>query len=253
MWLDMNTCQISVLDVLHFTRKAFQKTTPERDFAVISCRLSGETVFTCHGEETYASPQDMVLIPAGVTYGQDSSEEEIVCVHLKIEGLQCDRILGFHCEALHLQQHFLRLHDIWQAREKGYLLKCKSMIFDILYELICLSEGEEADKVRPVIVPAVQYIREHYFEKDFSLFEAISVAYISPAYFRRIFKAVYGITPSSFVNGLRIDRAKGLLAGSMVAMQEIAEQCGFQNEKYFFLVFKKLVGATPSEWRRMHI
>lgn len=132
------------------------------------------------------------------------------------------------------------------------MLKCKSMICDILFELLALKGSDALLESRSVIEPAVQYIRKHCLEGDFSLSCAIAQSYVSPAYFRRVFKVAYEMKPACFVNSLRIDHAKSLLAGSGLGMREIAEQSGFQGEKYFFSVFKKIAGTTPLEWRRTH-
>ena len=55
-------------------------------------------------------------------------------------------------------------------------------------------------------------------------------------------------TVIQFVNGLRIDYAKALLEGRTLSVAEIAEKAGFSDEKYFYTVFKKQVGISPTRW-----
>ncbi len=252
MWLCEEDCSFRILDILRFRRDSTAKRTAARDFAVISCRLSGKATFWDGDTPVPASPQDFLLIPAGIAYRQEDSDEEVICIHLALEGLTVRRILSFHCISPHLQQCFITLHTLWQSREQGYLLRCRSLIYDILFELVRLSGDGEIERARPIIAPAVDYIRAHYLDKDFSLSRAIAAAFISPAYFRRVFKTVYGVTPSLFVNRMRADLAKLLLADHSRTLPDISDACGFLNQKYFFAVFKKIVGTTPSAWRRAH-
>jgi two-component system, response regulator YesN len=47
-----------------------------------------------------------------------------------------------------------------------------------------------------------------------------------------------------------VDKAKLLLLDRALTMEEIASRIGFEDAKYFARVFKKEVGASPSEFRR---
>ncbi len=50
----------------------------------------------------------------------------------------------------------------------------------------------------------------------------------------------------------RVDIAKSLLVSSSLEISEIARKCGFSDEKYFFRIFKKYSGTTPSVYRKNH-
>ena len=49
---------------------------------------------------------------------------------------------------------------------------------------------------------------------------------------------------------VRIEQAKLLLRDTSKKIFEISEQTGFSNPKYFNYVFKRIVGATPLDWRK---
>ena len=110
------------------------------------------------------------------------------------------------------------------------------------------SEFRANYKTDALIAPGVAYIQAHFAEQDFSLSHAISLSHISAAYFRRRFFKLYEMSPLRFVNECRINRAKELLKSGLAA-SEIARKIGFTNEKYFYAVFRKYVGLTPSEWK----
>ena len=71
---------------------------------------------------------------------------------------------------------------------------------------------------------------------------------ITPGYFRSIFKSFYGVSPKSYINGLKIARAKELLASGMYSVTEAAVMSGYTDMSHFSREFKKVVGITPKNY-----
>ena len=71
---------------------------------------------------------------------------------------------------------------------------------------------------------------------------------MSETYFRRIFSKNFGISPIRFINNLKIDRARELLASGLYTISNVAELSGFHDESYFSREFKKHSGKTPKEY-----
>lgn len=254
MWLDTEKCDLKIIDILRLKRKKYVRENDEaRDFTVISCRISGETVFVCGQKQIKADPDNLTIIPAMVNYTQISLDEDIICLHIDMVGLDLNEIKSFFCPLPHVKQIFITLYDTWHAKENGYMLKCKGLIYDILFELNKLSYCHDVKRSQSIMAPTLKYVNENYCNRDFSLSKAIEMSHISPAYFRRLFKSVYGVTPNTFINRLKIERAKVLIAEQTHTLAEVSELCGFLNEKYFFAVFKNTVGSTPTEWSRTNI
>jgi AraC-like DNA-binding protein len=65
----------------------------------------------------------------------------------------------------------------------------------------------------------------------------------------RVFKQRHGITPLGYVNALRIERAKGLLADTTQSVTDVAGRLGFDNLAYFSRLFRKRAGQTPTAFR----
>lgn len=57
------------------------------------------------------------------------------------------------------------------------------------------------------------------------------------------------MTASELVNSRRMVYAANLLVSSDMSVTEIAEACGIENKSYFFRLFKKHYGITPSLYR----
>lgn len=63
-------------------------------------------------------------------------------------------------------------------------------------------------------------------------------------------KNIYGSTPNTYIQDLRIEMASRLLRQDRnLNISEIAYQCGFSDPKYFSRCLKKAKGCTPTEYR----
>jgi len=71
----------------------------------------------------------------------------------------------------------------------------------------------------------------------------------SPGYISTMFKRYAEGGFNSYVTEKRIGIARNLLKDRSISIQEVAEACGYYNAKYFSVVFKKVVGQTPREYR----
>ena len=68
----------------------------------------------------------------------------------------------------------------------------------------------------------------------------------------RMMKKYYNMSPAEFVNELRLDYCIHLLTRSDVSVVDICYGCGFENLSWFYKVFNKKYGTTPSKYRKNH-
>lgn len=73
---------------------------------------------------------------------------------------------------------------------------------------------------------------------------------ISSGYLSTMFKSEIGTGFNEYLTELRISMATHMLEASETDLHIIALQCGFQDYSYFFKVFKKKTGVTPSEFMK---
>jgi AraC family transcriptional regulator len=97
----------------------------------------------------------------------------------------------------------------------------------------------------------VEFIREN-LHQDISLSDLAGIAGLSRFHFTRAFKRTTGLTPYQFILSARVERAKSSLTNSDKSMFEIAQSLGFGSQSQFAAAFRKLVGTTPSQFRRGH-
>lgn len=93
-----------------------------------------------------------------------------------------------------------------------------------------------------------QYLTDN-LKEDINLKDTASKFNLSPYYFSRTFKKVFGYNFSDYLNLIRIDEAKKLLKDNSLSVKEICYLVGYSDPNYFSKVFKKYEGVTPTEYR----
>lgn len=74
---------------------------------------------------------------------------------------------------------------------------------------------------------------------------------LSPNYFGDLIKKETGKSPQEYIQNKIIDLAKEKIIGSEKTVNQIAYELGFQYPQHFTRIFKKRVGCTPSEYRKL--
>lgn len=92
------------------------------------------------------------------------------------------------------------------------------------------------------------YVDEHITE-ELDLNVVAEVFNRTPGYISTLFKKYEEGGFNNYINKERIEIAKKLLADRNIAIREIGEMCGYNNSKYFSVVFKKMTGDTPRSYR----
>jgi len=93
-------------------------------------------------------------------------------------------------------------------------------------------------------------MKQKFSDSSYSVYETAGKINMSEAYFRRLFRSEYGMSPSEYLISLRIAHAKNLLTYQNSSVSEIAIACGFSDIYYFSRRFKKETGMTPTEYKR---
>lgn len=143
------------------------------------------------------------------------------------------------------------------GKPAGYEFIQENLVNVILFKLIRsaksnLSQAETEEKSHDVlrIEQAADFLRGQY-RSEFSLNEVAHIADLSPYHFIRVFKAHTGKTPYEFLLEVKIEKAKQLLSHKNLTITDICLSCGFNNPSHFSLMFKRKIGVSPSEYRKL--
>ena len=94
-----------------------------------------------------------------------------------------------------------------------------------------------------------RYIEEN-LSSDLSLSALAKKCFYNPSYFSRIFKERFGLSPSQYITGKRLERVSELLLSTDMTVDKIAEDVGFADRKSLYNAFSKHFSTTPAKYRQ---
>ena len=143
-----------------------------------------------------------------------------------------------------------------QAKKPHYKLCVQGMTQQLIALLLrqCVSVQENKTdknhlKLKNIIVPALSKIHTDY-AKELSIDELSGLCMVSKSHFCRTFKKAMGVTPVQYINSYRIDVASAMLKNTDESCGAIAGLCGFEDQSYFYRLFKLLKGVSPTSLRK---
>ena len=123
-----------------------------------------------------------------------------------------------------------------------------------LYAMPRLQEDNPEDEsVREagnhLVKAALAYMKDHCTEQHLSLGEVADHVYVSQWHLSKLLNRETDQSFFDLLGGMRIAKAKKLLADPALRIHEIAEMAGFSDVAHFSRSFKKVTGCTPGEYR----
>jgi YesN/AraC family two-component response regulator len=128
--------------------------------------------------------------------------------------------------------------DKWMQRRK----QADAAVKEEQAQVIAIQEQSPVERVK-------EYVRSN-LPNEITLTEAAARVFLNPSYLSQLFKQQSHINFVDFVLEERMREAKRLLVLTSLRISEIARRIGFFDLAYFSAAFKKMVGCTPSEYRK---
>lgn len=182
-------------------------------------RTIGECGSWKRGQVLMVCAQIVSAVNSALTESIECSDEDAVALAGALSHLQS-------CATIHEMQSMVAQH-IRQNTER----------------ILSASLSVPGDVVRTVKA----IVNEHYSE-NISLRTIAKDVYLSPSYLCLLFKQETGQTLTSYITGVRIERAKYLMQNRNKKLIDICFEVGFNDSKYFSRVFKKYTGESPSAY-----
>lgn len=134
---------------------------------------------------------------------------------------------------------------------RNYSEVCHMITKEIL-AIMTIVETEKRQQYNKPIRDIQRYIHLNY-DKQLSLHDLSVVVDLNPVYLSKLFKQQTGQGIVDYITDVRIEEAKTLLVETNNTIMAIAEEVGFLDDKYFSKQFKKVLGISPSEYRKLHM
>lgn len=226
----------------------------------------GEGWYTIRGETYPVKQNQYIIIPPGTPYSFGASEQDpwtIYWVHF-MGKLSKEFLPSTPVPATILPGEYSRLQDRIQLFEEIY--SCFSMGYIkeyMIYSSMCLymflTSFLYLEQYRYINLPnhkeysfasrAIHYMNEHV-ERNLTLDQLAAYFKYSPSHFSMLFQKETGVSPINYFIRLKIQKACQYIVLTSLKLNEIATKLGFEEPAYFSRTFTKVMGISPSEYRK---
>ena len=175
------------------------------------------------------------------------SEFDETLVHSVSDLSPLDKMI--HVEDMESERDtFLKLVSLFTSAEGAYRAQASAILKQLLLKII---ETVDENALPARMVEALDnYIRENAGD-DISNTEIGAIFGYHPFYISKVLKDRKGTTLRQYIISYRLKLAKKLLEESSKSVNEIAEDCGFNDPSYFTKTFKSAFGMTPKDYRNL--
>ncbi len=238
--------------------------------------VSGDITAVVNGAKLgHLSPGHLLYIPAGMPYklkGQylrlvvitfdptsDTPEPEERIKPVPTAELNPDSVHSvagltpldgmIHIEDMESERDgLLRLVNLFTSAEGSYRAQASASLKQLLLKII---ETVDENALPTRMVEALDnYIRDNAGD-DISNTEIGAIFGYHPFYVSKVLKDRKGTTLRQYIIAYRLKLAKRLLAESAKSINEVAEECGFNDPSYFTKTFRGAFGMTPKDYRNL--
>lgn len=245
--------------------------------------LDGEQLTETNKHKYRIEKNQIILIPPGYKHTNTCTSEEgmtYFCAHFDIDEPQIHHDLICYCDFIFTQKNtvYFKLKNIidkWinllntniDNTSMTYKLESEIILMELIIELLKYAESKKNLELegndstlyyaRNIREKIKQNFREFSLNPSEDKLKTLTMKYIanelniSTGYLLVNFKAVYNISPKSYLNQLKFDEAKVLLAHPNITLSEIGERVGYKNVSHFSRQFKIWSGMSPFEFRTM--
>lgn len=256
--------KVLVVDDEHLIRRGIAKIIGE----ITATHLA--VTQAANGEEALAFmaaiPFDLLLTDikmpkmGGIEFLKRSSREYPAVVKIVLSGFD---EFDYVREALRNQVEDYLLKPVDEGELKMAVVKAARLVLASrstdptgckeFFERFALPEtagAREANRTGTTIKLVKTYLKKNY-QKHISLESAASFACVNPNYLSEMFRRETGITFVDYLTQVRIEAAKKILLDPRIRAYEVGLKVGYDDPVYFSKVFKKFVGLSPKDFRKV--
>ena len=195
-----------------------------------------------------ASAGMLLFLPKGCAYRIQTGREHFShytvnfeATAVRSEGWRVLCVEGM--ERAHPRMERLVAH--FKEGRRNSLLSSRAELYRLLAMLV--AEGDAHSALRALLSPAVDRLKER---EAVPIPALAALCHMSVTHFRRQFQKAFGESPLQYRNRFLAERGKDLLEEGR-SVKEIAYLLGVSDAAYFSRLFRKQVGLSPEEFRRL--
>ena len=133
---------------------------------------------------------------------------------------------------------------IEQANVSSGILKIKDIYLKIINNV------NEKKKCSPMALLTIKYIEENYYSNDLNINYISDKLEVTSSYLSKLLKKETGLSFIDYLTNIRMKKAMYIMEDPTIKIYDVAELVGYSNQHYFCRAFKRVVGFSPTEYKR---
>ncbi|MFC7441742.1 AraC family transcriptional regulator [Laceyella putida] len=239
------------------------------DLSEIVYISEGEGTFIINDKTYTAEKGDILIYNKGVIHEEYSNPAHPLKTYfcgvsnLVIEGMKELHIIPSNIEPVIRNSKYSHkvesyISDIFEEsslQAEGYEIICRNLLISLITLIIRIVKLQNVNSIsddsHSLAYRIKEYIDKNY-TKNITLNDIADNLYLNQYYLSHVFKKEMKNSPINYLINRRIGEAKRLLVSTDMKVWEIARIVGYENPNYFTLLFKKMTGESPKQFKQNH-
>jgi AraC-like DNA-binding protein/ligand-binding sensor protein len=150
-------------------------------------------------------------------------------------------------ETFRMSEDFIHQIDRHQDVDK-LAMWTSDTIRQFMTQAFDLARAKHSD----VVFKVTNYIKRNC-AKRLPLALLAKEVFLSKSYLSSIFKHELGMSVTTYITNVRVEKSKRMLLENKQSLAFIAAQCGFRDQSYFTKVFKRVTGLSPKKYKSANL
>ncbi|MGG4146489.1 AraC family transcriptional regulator [Paenibacillus algorifonticola] len=225
----------------------------------------GKVIYHLNEQPYVAGKGEMLIIPKGTLRGAENDESG---PHQKFTVLfdyeqnnpqyipVLDRNTVYQMRIRHFDYLTTRFEQLYREQKGADSIDQLITLNGLQEILLLVSREAELVNISPIKLTLAKKIENYLvanFRQPVEIDDLADLISRSHNYTSSIFKNVTGQSPIQFMHQLRIAEARRLLLHTDMGLSDISQYLGYYDTSYFYRMFKKIMGTTPTEFRARNV
>ncbi|WP_109699006.1 AraC family transcriptional regulator [Chitinophaga deserti] len=245
----------------HYVQK-----TNKCDYALLIYCTEGKGWYSIYGQKYTISANQFIIIPAETDYAFGADADDPWTIYwLQFRGqlsksfvpVKANPVTILPDEHSRLQDRIRLFEEIYSRFSMGYIkeymIYASMCLYTFLASFVYLNAYQHftvrSRKEYPFSAKVIYYMQEN-IERNLDLDQIARYFKYSQSHFSMLFQKETGISPINFFINLKIQKACEYIELTNLKLHEIANRLGFEEPAYFSRVFTKVMGLSPSAYRK---
>lgn len=152
---------------------------------------------------------------------------------------------------IHLEQVYTRLFEFGnRPRQYQTSEQVADELFQLCAAIIRALDASQQSHQERMVQRVKSYIEDRLGDPQLRLESIATAMHVNASHLSRLFKKHESCTISDYITHRRVERASQLLYSLEDSIATVSERVGYASPYYFSACFKKVLGETPSEYRK---